>query len=35
MLLADPRALLDHIFASWPSDPDAIGAEQRERTCGL
>jgi haloacetate dehalogenase len=30
LLLADPAALLDHVFASWPSDPSAIGAEQRE-----
>jgi haloacetate dehalogenase len=30
VLLADPRAVLDHVFATWASEPDAIGAEQRE-----
>jgi haloacetate dehalogenase len=30
VLLAEPEALLDHVFATWPSDPDAIGAEQRD-----
>lgn len=29
ILLGDPAALLDHVFATWPSDPGAIGAEQR------
>jgi haloacetate dehalogenase len=26
---ADPDALLEHVFATWPSDPDAIDAERR------
>jgi haloacetate dehalogenase len=30
VLLADPGALLDHIFSSWASDPDAITPRQRE-----
>jgi len=30
VVLADPGALLDHVFASWASDPAAIGAEERE-----
>lgn len=30
MLLADPDAQLDHVFATWPSDPRAIGPEQRD-----
>jgi haloacetate dehalogenase len=30
LLLADPRALLDHVFAIWPSDPEAISREQRD-----
>jgi haloacetate dehalogenase len=29
LLLADPAAFLDHVFATWPSDPGAVGAEQR------
>jgi haloacetate dehalogenase len=28
VLLAAPDAFLEHIFASWPSNPDAIAAEQ-------
>ena len=30
MLLADPSALLDHVFATWPSNPDAIAQESRD-----
>src|SRR5919198_993495 len=30
LLASDSAAFLDHIFASWPSDPDAIEAEQRK-----
>ncbi len=30
MIGADPGALIDHVFATWPSDPDAIGAEHRD-----
>jgi haloacetate dehalogenase len=30
MLLAAPDALLDHVFATWPSDPAAIGPDQRD-----
>jgi haloacetate dehalogenase len=30
VLLADPGAVLDHVFATWPSDPDAIDATRRE-----
>jgi haloacetate dehalogenase len=30
VLLADPGAVLDHVFATWPSDPEAIAAEQRD-----
>jgi haloacetate dehalogenase len=30
VLLADPGAMLDHVFATWPSDPEAIDAERRE-----
>jgi haloacetate dehalogenase len=30
MLGADPDGLLDHVFATWPSRPDAIGAESRD-----
>jgi haloacetate dehalogenase len=29
LLLAAPGAFLEHIFVSWPSNPHAIGAEQR------
>jgi haloacetate dehalogenase len=29
VLEADPDALLDHVFATWPSRPDAIGPEHR------
>lgn len=29
MLLCDPGALLDLVFATWPSNPDAISSEQR------
>jgi haloacetate dehalogenase len=34
MLLAGPRALLDHIFATWPADPAAIDDERREDYLG-
>src|SRR5919197_4727462 len=30
MLLCDRGALLDLVFATWPSDPDAIASEQRD-----
>jgi haloacetate dehalogenase len=30
MIAANPAGLLDHVFASWPSNPDAIGPENRE-----
>jgi haloacetate dehalogenase len=30
ILVAEPRALLDHIFTTWPSDSDAIPPENRE-----
>jgi haloacetate dehalogenase len=30
MLLGDPAAVLDHVFASWAGFPGAIGPEQRE-----
>jgi haloacetate dehalogenase len=30
LLLADPAAILEHVFDTWPSDPSAIGAAQRE-----
>jgi haloacetate dehalogenase len=30
MLGADPAALLEHVFATWPSDPDAIDPASRE-----
>jgi haloacetate dehalogenase len=30
VLLSAPRALLDHVFATWPSDPGAIAARHRE-----
>jgi haloacetate dehalogenase len=30
MLLGDPAAVLDYVFASWSSDPAAIGRAQRE-----
>jgi haloacetate dehalogenase len=29
MIEADPAGLLDYVFASWASDPDAIGPEAR------
>lgn len=29
VLLGDPGALLDHVFATWPSDPAAIDSERR------
>jgi haloacetate dehalogenase len=29
MVGADPAALLEHVFATWPSDPEAIDAERR------
>src|SRR5262245_16933312 len=30
VMLADPDALLDHVFATWPSYPEAIDPERRE-----
>jgi haloacetate dehalogenase len=30
LLLAEPGVLLDHVFATWPSDPEAIAPMQRE-----
>lgn len=30
LVLAEPRALLDHVFATWASDPEAIAPAQRE-----
>jgi len=30
MIGADPAALLEHVFATWPSDPSAIRAENRD-----
>jgi haloacetate dehalogenase len=30
VILADAGAMLDHVFATWPSDPDAIAPEQRD-----
>jgi pimeloyl-ACP methyl ester carboxylesterase len=30
VLLAEPGALLDHVFATWPSNPKTITAEQRD-----
>jgi len=30
MLLADPDALLDHVFDTWASDPQAITSTQRD-----
>jgi haloacetate dehalogenase len=30
LLQADPAAVLDHVFATWPGDPDAIKPEVRE-----
>jgi haloacetate dehalogenase len=30
VVLADPGALLDHVFATWTSDPGAIAPEQRD-----
>jgi haloacetate dehalogenase len=30
ILLAAGNDLLDHVFAGWPGDPDAIGFQQRE-----
>jgi haloacetate dehalogenase len=29
LLIADPDAILDHVFDTWPADPAAIGAEHR------
>jgi len=29
ILGSDPDALLDHVFATWPSSPDAIGSDHR------
>lgn len=29
LLNADPAAMLDHVFATWPADPAAIDAEHR------
>ena len=30
ILGSDPDALLDHVFATWPSSPDAIGSDHRQ-----
>ena len=30
MIAADPAGLLEHVFATWPSDPGAIGPAQRD-----
>lgn len=30
LLAADPAGLLAHVFATWPSDPDAISLENRD-----
>jgi haloacetate dehalogenase len=30
VLIADPGVVLDHVFATWTSDPDAIDRERRE-----
>jgi haloacetate dehalogenase len=30
MLAADPNGLLEHIFATWPSNPDAITPKRRD-----
>jgi haloacetate dehalogenase len=30
VIAADPDAVLDHVFATWPTDPGAIGADHRE-----
>jgi haloacetate dehalogenase len=30
VLLSAPRALLDHVFATWPSDPKAVVAAHRD-----
>lgn len=30
LLRAEPSAVLDHVFATWTSDPDAIAADRRE-----
>lgn len=30
MIAADPAALLDHVFATWASAPDAMGPENRD-----
>jgi haloacetate dehalogenase len=30
LLGADPAALLDHVFATWPSRPEAIASESRD-----
>src|ERR671930_1606764 len=30
VLLADPEAVLEHVFATWPSDPKAIDRERRD-----
>jgi haloacetate dehalogenase len=30
MLGADPAGLVEHVFATWPSRPDAIGPESRD-----
>ena len=29
LLAADPAGVLDHVFATWTADPDAIGADAR------
>jgi haloacetate dehalogenase len=30
LLLAEPSAVLDHVFATWTSDPDAIAPDRRD-----
>jgi haloacetate dehalogenase len=30
MIAADPAGLLEHVFTTWPSTPEAIGAENRD-----
>src|ERR671930_2548469 len=30
LMLADPGALLEHVFATWVGNPESIGADQRD-----
>jgi haloacetate dehalogenase len=30
LIAADPAGLLEHVFATWPSNPDSIGPENRD-----